>query len=79
MSVSNWTSSHTGLLKQENAESKQRVFLKIEFNSKRISLGHHYCRYFFVLEYLDGDREVKLKPSNTIVILSPFDQGKFIL
>ena len=40
------------------SETKESISIKIEFNSRRISLVHHHGRHFFVLEHQHGRRDV---------------------
>ena len=39
-------------------ETKESICIKIEFNSRRISLVHHHGRHSFVLEHQYGRRHV---------------------
>ena len=40
------------------SETKESISIKIELNSRRISLVHHHGRHFFVLEHQHGRRDV---------------------
>ena len=40
------------------SETKESICIKIEFNSRRISLVHHHGRNFFVLEHQHGRCDV---------------------
>lgn len=39
-------------------ETKESICLKIELNSRRVSLIHHHGRYFYVLENQHGRHDV---------------------
>ena len=44
-------------------ETKESICIKIESNSRRISLVHHHGRHSFVLEHQHGGRDVTWKRS----------------
>ena len=44
-------------------ETKESIFIKIEFNSQRFSLGHQHDRHFFVLGHQHVRRDVMWKHS----------------
>ena len=39
-------------------ETKESIYIKVEFNSQRFSLGHQHGRHFFVLGHQHGRRDV---------------------